>query len=112
MTRKKTPRSADVHDSVVKVLTVSDSPDYGQPWQTRGPQHSSGSGAVVETARGLRVLTNAHVVENHVFVEVQRSGSALKSVAEVEGVGHECDLALLKADPSFFDGAEPLDYGE
>lgn len=109
--KKKSRRSADVIDSVVKVLTVSDSPDYGQPWQTRGPQHSSGSGAVVKTARGLRVLTNAHVVENHVFVEVQRSGVAQKSVAEVEGVGHECDLALLKADDAFFDGAEPLVYG-
>ncbi len=109
--KKKSRRSGDIRDSVVKVLTVSDSPDYGQPWQTKGPQHFSGSGAVVKTARGLRVLTNAHVVENHVFVEVQRSGSAQKSVAEVEGVGHECDLALLKADAAFFDGAEPLDCG-
>jgi S1-C subfamily serine protease len=109
--KKKSRRSADVIDSVVKVLTTSDSPDYGQPWQTRGPQQSSGSGAVVKTARGLRILTNAHVVENHVFVEVQRSGLARKSVAEVEGVGHECDLALLKADDAFFEGAEPLVYG-
>lgn len=109
--KKKSRHPGDVLGSVVKVLTVSDSPDYGQPWQTRGPQHSSGSGAVVKTARGLRVLTNAHVVENHVFVEVQRSGSAQKSVAEVEGVGHECDLALLKADAAFFEGAEPLSSG-
>jgi S1-C subfamily serine protease len=104
-------RTTGVIDSVVKILTVSDSPDYGQPWQTCGPEHSSGSGAVVNTAKGLRVLTNAHVVENHVFVEVQRSGSAEKSVAEVEGVGHECDLALLKTDEAFFEGAEPLRYG-
>jgi S1-C subfamily serine protease len=109
--KKKSRRSADPVESVVKVLTVSDSPDYGQPWQTQGPQNSSGSGAVVKTARGLRVLTNAHVVENHVFVEVQRSGAAQKFVAEVEGVGHECDLALLKAEPAFFDGAEPLECG-
>jgi S1-C subfamily serine protease len=100
-----------VLSSVVKVLTVSDAPDYEQPWQTCGPQHSSGSGAIVETAKGLRVLTNAHVVENHVFVEVQRSGSSAKAVAEVEGVGHECDLALLKAEDAFFEGADPLKYG-
>jgi S1-C subfamily serine protease len=107
---KKARRSAGVIDSVVKVFTVSDAPDYSQPWQTAGPEHSSGSGAIVATARGLRVLTNAHVVENHVFVEVQRSGGG-KVVAEVEGVGHECDLALLKAPPEFFEGAEPLSYG-
>jgi S1-C subfamily serine protease len=108
---KRARRSNGLSESVVKILTVSDSPDYGQPWQTHGAQHSSGSGAVVKTAKGLRVLTNAHVVENHVFVEVQRSGSAEKTVAEVEGVGHECDLALLKVDEAFFEGAAPLRYG-
>ncbi len=50
--------------SVVKVLTVSDAPDYEQPWQTHGPQNSTGSGAVVMTKRGLRVLTNGHVIQN------------------------------------------------
>jgi S1-C subfamily serine protease len=108
---RRTRRTNGTSESVVKILTVSDSPDYGQPWQTRGPEHSSGSGAIVKTAKGLRVLTNAHVVENHVFVEVQRSGSAEKTVAEVEGVGHECDLALLKVDAAFFEGAEPFRYG-
>jgi len=108
---KKKRRSSDVLQSVVKVLTVSDEPDYEQPWQTRGPQNSSGSGAIVRTRNGLRVLTNAHVVENHVFVEVQRQGASEKFVAEVEGVGHECDLALLKADQAFFEGATALDYG-
>jgi S1-C subfamily serine protease len=42
---------------------------------------------------------------------VQRQGASAKFVAEVEGVGHECDLALLNADPAFFEGAEPLRYG-
>lgn len=110
MAKKKARNTPGVIESVVKVLTVSDAADYGQPWQTRGPENSSGSGAIVRTKRGLRVLTNAHVVENHVFVEVQRAGTD-KVVAEVEGVGHECDLALLKADPAFFEGAEPLRYG-
>ena len=110
MAAKKSRRSAGVLESVVKVFTVADAPDYSQPWQTSGPEHSSGSGAIVKTARGLRVLTNAHVVENHVFVGVQRSGGS-KVVAEVEGVGHECDLALLKAPQEFFAGADPLRYG-
>ncbi len=105
-------RDGGVLPSVVKVHTTSDEPDYEQPWQTRGPSSSSGSGAVVRTAKGLRVLTNAHVVENQVFVEVRRYGGAGKYVAHVEGVGHECDLALLSVDdPTFFEGAEPLAYG-
>jgi S1-C subfamily serine protease len=98
--------------SVVKVLTVSDSPDYEQPWQSHGPSSSTGSGAVIRTSRGLRVITNAHVVMNRVFVELRRFGSSRKFVAEVEGVSHECDLALLKVEsPTFFDDAPPVRFG-
>jgi S1-C subfamily serine protease len=98
---------------VVKVLTVSDDPDYEQPWQTRGPASFSGSGAIIKTKSGLRILTNGHVVQNHVFVEVRRHGRSSKYPAEVEGVGHECDLALLNvADPDFFRGAKPIPLGK
>ena len=112
----RTPSAAESPSllrSVVKVLTVSDAPDYDQPWQTLGAVQSVGSGAIVQTRRGLRVLTNAHVVENHVFVEVRRYGEANKFVAEVVGVGHVCDLALLTvADERFFEGTEPIEVGE
>jgi len=93
--------------SVVKVITVSDAPDYDQPWQTEGPESAVGSGVIVMTPRGARVLTNAHVVENHVFIEVRRYGKSRKFVAEIEGVGHVCDLALLKIDDPDFSGDTP-----
>ena len=99
--------------SVIKVLTVSDAPDYEQPWQMHGPTSSSGSGAVIQTERGLRVLTNAHVVQNQVFVELRRFGASHKVPAEVEGVCHECDLALLRVrKEDFFEGAKPIEFGE
>jgi len=95
--------------SVVKVITTSDAPDYEQPWQTEGPDAAVGSGAIVMTPRGERVLTNAHVVENQVFIEVRRYGKSRKFEATVEGVGHVCDLALLKVkDPGFAKGAPPF----
>jgi len=107
------PKLAKLLQSVVKVLTVSDPPDYEQPWQTHGPQGSTGSGVVVRTARGLRVLTNAHVVQNNVFVELRRFGASKKYVAEVEGVSHECDLALLRVPRSdFYEEAAPIAFGE
>ena len=93
--------------SVVKVITVSDAPDYDQPWQTEGPDSAVGSGVIVMTSRGPRVLTNAHVVENQVFIEVRRYGKSHKFVAEVEGVGHVCDLALLKIEDPDFAGSAP-----
>ncbi len=99
--------------SVVKVMTVSDAPDYDQPWQTAGPTSGSGSGAIIETPRGLRILTNSHVVENRVFVEVRRYGVARKFVADVEAVGHECDLAVLSVDDDeFFNQVTPLGIGQ
>ncbi|MEK7705414.1 MAG: trypsin-like peptidase domain-containing protein [Myxococcota bacterium] len=98
--------------SVVKVMTISDAPDYDQPWQTSGTSSAFGSGAIIETRAGLRVVTNAHCVENQVFVEVRRYGKTRKYVAEVEALGHECDLALLRVqDPSFFSGTQPMRLG-
>jgi S1-C subfamily serine protease len=99
--------------SVVKVMTTSDAPDYEQPWQTDGPDSAVGSGVIVMTSRGPRVLTNAHVVENQVFVEVRRYGKSRKFEAKVEGIGHVCDLALLKVkDPGFADGAPLIPIGD
>jgi len=102
-----------IRHSVIKIITQSDAPDYDQPWQTEGVVSSVGSGLIVSTRRGLRVLTNAHVVENQVFVEIRRYGQTTKYVAEVEGVGHECDLALLTVvDESFFHKAVPIEVGD
>jgi S1-C subfamily serine protease len=57
-------------------------------------------------------LTNAHVVQNQVFVELRRFGESRKFVAQVEGVSHECDLALLKVKrEEFFEGATPMRFG-
>ncbi len=99
--------------SVVKVITTSDAPDYEQPWQTEGPDAAIGSGAIVMTPRGPRVLTNAHVVQNQVFIEVRRYGKSRKFEAAVEGVSHICDLALLKIDdPAFIEGAPAFPIGD
>jgi len=99
-----------IEDSVVKILTVYNEPDYDQPWQMRGQDMSCGSGCVL---RGHRILTAAHVVSDQTFVQVQRVGDPLKYAAEVAAVGHDCDLALLRVeDPAFFDGLPPLKIGE
>ncbi|MEM1029716.1 MAG: serine protease [Myxococcota bacterium] len=99
--------------AVVKVMCVADAPDYDQPWQSHGASSCTGSGAVIETERGLRILTNAHCVANHVFVEVRRYGLSQKFEAEVEALGHECDLALLRVeDDRFFHGVTPIPIGD
>ncbi|RME71176.1 MAG: serine protease [Planctomycetota bacterium] len=98
--------------AVVRVHTISEPPDYEQPWHSRGSEASTGSGAIVETARGPRILTNAHCVQDHVWVEVRRYGQAERVPATVEALGHDCDLALLDVDdPHFFDAVQPIPLG-
>jgi S1-C subfamily serine protease len=102
--------SQAVEDSVVKVLTVSNEPDYAQPWQMVGSQSASGSGCIVS---GQRILTAAHVVSDRTFVQVQRVGDPTKYEARVEFIGHDCDLALLRVkEKAFFRETTPLQIGE
>jgi hypothetical protein len=62
---------------------------------------------------GQRILTNAHVVANQTFVLVRKHGTSTKYRAEVEAVGHECDLAVLKVpNEDFWEGMDPLEFGE
>lgn len=102
-------------DSVVKVYSTIQEPDYGNPWQTAGIESATGSGVAVRDAAGdLRILTAAHVVADQTFLQVQRTGveSPDKFVASVHAVRHECDLALLSVDsPEFWDGLNPARLG-
>lgn len=99
----------DIKGAMVKIHTVYDEHNYGEPWKMLGQQRRTGSGCIIE---GKRILTNAHVVGDQTFIQVKRAGRVKKYVAEVEAVTHECDLAILKvADETFFSGVEPLKIG-
>lgn len=98
-----------VKESVVKIYTVYNRYNYHDPWQMLGQEEGSGSGCIIS---GRRILTNAHVVADQIFIQVRRSGEAKKYLAEVEIVAHECDLAIVKVnDGSFFSGVKPLKIG-
>ncbi|KAJ3678120.1 hypothetical protein LUZ60_001923 [Juncus effusus] len=97
-------------DSVVKVFTVSSSPNYFLPWQNKAQRDTTGSGFVLPNRR---ILTNAHVVADHTFVLVRKHGSPTKYKAEVEAIGHECDLALLSvSNEEFWQGMNCLELGD
>jgi len=49
----------DVRDSMVKIYSVQNKPDYDNPWNMDGPESVNGSGCVIS---GNRILTNAHVI--------------------------------------------------
>jgi len=63
--------------------------------------------------KGKRIMTNAHVVSWARQIIVRRYQDPRPYVAEVEFVGHDCDLAVLTVeDTRFFDNLEPLDFGD
>ncbi|GAA5525317.1 hypothetical protein Maes01_01883 [Microbulbifer aestuariivivens] len=95
--------------SIIKIYTTAAAPDYFNPWALLNAQQLSGSGAVIDNQR---ILTNAHVVANGSFIQVQRHGDARKFRARVVFVSHEADLALLTVDdPGFFADTRPLALG-
>ncbi|OMO52713.1 Peptidase S1 [Corchorus olitorius] len=97
-------------DSVVKIFTVTSSPNYFLPWQNKSQRETMGSGFVIP---GKKILTNAHVVADHTFVLVRKHGSPTKYRAEVQAVGHECDLAILVVESlEFWKGMNFLELGD
>lgn len=98
-----------LENSIVKIYVTSKSQSNYSPWNADSVA-SSGSGFMVE---GNRILTNAHVIADHIFVEVQRDGTPKRYQATVEFVSHEMDISLLKIkDESFFDKGKPLTLGD
>jgi S1-C subfamily serine protease len=96
-----------VAQAMVKLSVASAQYDYQKPWTVNSPRRSYGSGCVIA---GNRIITNAHVVANARFIEVQRFNDAKKWQAQVQHVIHDADLALVTVDdPAFFDGITPLD---
>jgi S1-C subfamily serine protease len=99
----------DIKKSVVKIFTTQRPANYDQPWQMDYQRSVSGSGAIIE---GKRIITNAHVISDEVFIQVKKAGDSKKYTAKLEFVAHDCELALLKVeDESFFKGTKPLKFG-
>ena len=97
-----------IKESIVKIYTVAKNPDFTIPWNS-SIYRVTGSGAIIS---GNRILTNAHVVANHTFIEVRRYGEMKRYEAEVLSISHQADLALLTVkDKRFFKGIKPLTLG-
>jgi len=96
-------------DSIVKIYVTVQSEDYKTPWQPIAPRSGSGSGLII---KNKKILTNAHVISDVRFIEIQREGDPRRYQAKVLFAGHDCDLAVLTVpDASFFDGTRPLTLG-
>lgn len=98
-----------LENSIVKIYVTSKTYATFSPWNSDSVT-SNGSGFIID---GHRILTNAHVVADQVFVEIQRDGNPKRYQAEVQTVSHEMDIAILTVkDPHFFDKGQPLQLGD
>jgi len=103
-------RAADPERSVVQIITFEQQPIWDAPWRFEAVRRMGGSGFVI---KGKRVMTNAHVVSWGRQIIVRRYQDPRPYEAEVEYVGHDCDLAVLTVqDGRFFENLEPLELGE
>ena len=106
----ETPKANNVRKSLVRITTTSQEPDYRVPWNPGNVSVGIGAGFVIE---GDRILTNAHVVSNARFIEIEKEDDPKRYPATVQFVGHDCDLAVLKVpDQTFYQNTAPLSFGE
>jgi S1-C subfamily serine protease len=107
-----TSQDDSTKQAIVKIYTVAKVPDYLSPWSS-SMRSATGSGTIIESNGHRYILTNAHVVANQAFIEVQRYGQRRRYIAKVHAVSHQADLALLEVEKeAFFAGVKPLGFGE
>jgi S1-C subfamily serine protease len=103
-------QATSISASVVEFAVYSDPPDLAMPWQTEGADRYGGSGVIIA---GNRIVTNAHVVEDAVAIEVKRADASERFPATVTFISHDADLALVEVhDAEFFKGARALPVGK
>jgi len=101
---------ASMRNSVVKIFVTTQRYDPSYPWQKARAQAATGSAFFIGKRR---LLTNAHVISDARFLEVQRDGDARRFRARVEFAGHDCDMAALTVDdPAFFEELQPLVFAD
>eukprot|EP00397_Hematodinium_sp_SG-2012_P012968 GEMP01013154.1.p1 GENE.GEMP01013154.1~~GEMP01013154.1.p1 ORF type:complete len:579 (+),score=113.21 GEMP01013154.1:149-1885(+) len=80
--------------SVVRIYTTSAARSYLLPWHVARQRDSTGTGFIISAKERL-MMTNAHVVCNHNFIQVAQQDDARKFEAKVLCIAHDIDLALL-----------------
>ncbi|MDX1961201.1 MAG: trypsin-like peptidase domain-containing protein [Leptospiraceae bacterium] len=98
-----------IRKGVVQIKVYSQGFDAYSPWQSTQLRTSTGTGFILDKDR---IITNAHVISNAKYVQVQRHNQTVWYEVDILHVAHDCDLALLKAkDPSFYESSNSFELG-
>ncbi len=96
-----------LHVPVVRVNVTNQAYDFVHPWSKKQPFSMH---ALAPVIAGRRVLVTAELVANSNYIELERAESGEKTVATVEVVDYEANLALLKpGDDKFLADVKPLE---
>ena len=99
-----------IRRGVVQIKVFSQGVDPFSPWLTTSLRASSGTGFIIQKDK---ILTNAHVISNAKFIQVQRHNQTEWFEVKILHVAHDCDLAMLQAvEPSFYKDAYSFELGE
>ncbi|WP_000039576.1 S1C family serine protease [Leptospira interrogans] len=94
---------------IIRSDTFSEKEDQDN-YSEKSILRDAGTGMIIS---GNRILTNAHVVSNSSYLKVKHFNSSKFYKAEVQYLGFDCDLAILKVEEDeFFSGVEPLEISE
>jgi hypothetical protein len=97
--------------SILKVYTVTLTPNYLQPHATSIMSEATGSGFVAQYRGQKIIVTNAHVVVRSNDIQVKLTSDSTKYEARLIEMDDACDLALLTVDdPKFWEEAVPLEF--
>ncbi len=99
----------NINKSLVRINTTSNAYNYKSPWLAPQQFEKVGTGFILENNK---ILTNAHIISDSVYIEVRRADDVTPYQAEVELVDHDCDLAILSIqNEKFMQGSIPLSRG-
>jgi S1-C subfamily serine protease len=98
-----------IRKSVVQIKVYSQNTDSYSPWNSGSILGSGGTGFLID---GSRIMTNAHVVSNARYIQIQRHNQSEWYEAKLGFIAHDCDLAILQAvDPKFYEDSSFLEFG-
>jgi len=110
------PTKVSYEKSVLQISSTFQTYDYAEPWSGAEIHYCHGSGSVVEHDGRKYILTNAHVVENAVDLDVRFANDRARvyeATVFKKITGYQCDLALLEIDDAEFqEKAIPVELGD
>jgi S1-C subfamily serine protease len=105
-TPKEEPASQEQKSSVVRVNSTNQGFDFFRPWSKLAPFSRRGLGAVID---GGKILVTAELVTNSNYIELEKSDGGEKSIATVDVIDYEANLATLRpTHPEFLESLQPL----